>query len=164
MRKYDFGHGGQQEWRVRMKNMVAVEMKRYNYLISEIDAAYHEAANRLGLSDSALIILYALYSSGGECLLSDICRLSGVSKQTIHSGLRKLTDGAIVELAVFQGKKKKVYLTEKGKAAAEDTVGRLIALENGIFDSWSGEEREQYLGLMQKYLDAFREGVRRLER
>ena len=32
-------------------------MKRFNYLLGEMDAVYHEMALKLGLSDSAMIIL-----------------------------------------------------------------------------------------------------------
>ena len=36
------------------------ELRRLNQLLSEIDAVYHEMAWRLGLSDSAEGILYAI--------------------------------------------------------------------------------------------------------
>ena len=55
-----------------MTNRVSKEMNRYNYLVSEIDAVYHEAALRLGLSDSALNILYAICDNGEGCLLQDL--------------------------------------------------------------------------------------------
>ena len=62
-------------------------MRSINHLLSEIDAAYHEASLRLGLADSAMQILYILCSQGGACLLRNICRQSGTSKQTINSAL-----------------------------------------------------------------------------
>ena len=43
-----------------MGNYVINDMKRFNHLISEIDAVYHEAALKLGLSDSAMLILYTV--------------------------------------------------------------------------------------------------------
>lgn len=73
-----------------MENYIKAAMKRFNYLTTEIDAAYHEAALKLGLSDSAMLILYAICNSGDECPLSDIPHLSGISKQTVNSALRKL--------------------------------------------------------------------------
>ena len=66
------------------------EMRRYNHLVGEIDGVYHEMSLRLGLSDSAMIVLYTLCDSGGPCPLRDICRRSGLSKQTVNSALRKL--------------------------------------------------------------------------
>jgi len=77
-----------------MDYFVNTQMKHFNLLLSEIDAAYHDAALRLGLSDSAMLILYTICWCDGECLLSDIT--SGASKQTINSALRKLEADNII--------------------------------------------------------------------
>ena len=42
------------------------ELRRLNYLMGETNAAYHEAALRLGLSDSAMRILYAVCDRGSS--------------------------------------------------------------------------------------------------
>lgn len=89
-----------------MNTCIPEEIKTFNYLFSEIDAAYHETAKRLGLSDSAMQILYAICNHGEQCLLSDICRLSGTSKQTINSALRKLESNGIIYLETAMGRKK----------------------------------------------------------
>lgn len=39
---------------------------------------------------------------------------------------------------------------------ANATAGRPIRLENSIFDEWPAEDVQQYLGLMERYLQAFR--------
>ena len=49
-------------------------MKRYNHLLGEINAVYHEMSLRLGLSDSAMIILYTICDVGNSCPLQDLCR------------------------------------------------------------------------------------------
>lgn len=90
-----------------MEKQINVEMKRMNYLTNEIDGAYHEAALKLGLSDSGMMILYTICNNGDTCLLNDITRLSGISKQTINSALRKLENEGIVYLENFSGRKKK---------------------------------------------------------
>ena len=41
------------------------QLRRFNRLVGETDAVYHELANRLGLSDSAFQILYTLRAEGG---------------------------------------------------------------------------------------------------
>ena len=143
-----------------MENDINAQMKRFNFLMSEIDTAYHDAALKLGMSDSVMLVLYTLCSCGGECMLGDIT--SGVSKQTVNSALRKLESEGIVYLEAFEGRKKKVYLTEKGRQHAGDTVLRVIEAENGIFASWSDEERSTYIDLTQRYLADFREKVKEL--
>ena len=70
--------------------MISKEMKRVNHLIGEIDAVYHEIAWKLGLSDSVFEILYTICNYGDSCMLKDIGRNCGLSKQTINSALRKL--------------------------------------------------------------------------
>jgi len=138
------------------------ELKRFNYLNGEINAAYHEAARRLHLSDSGMMILYIICSSDGECLLSDLVRLSGLNKQTVNSALRKLEQEEIVFLKAFDGRKKLVCLTAKGKSLAESTVARIIQFENEIFLGWTVEERRLYIEMTQKYLDAFQDKIKAL--
>lgn len=145
-----------------MEGYTTKEMRRFNYLLSETDAAYHEAALRLGMSDSTMQVLYTICNRGDSCLLSEICSLSGVSKQTINSALRKLEGEGTVYLEASGGRKKKVCLTDKGRALVEGTVVRLIEIENGILESWPEDEVEQYLELTRKYLAAFREKIRGL--
>lgn len=146
-----------------MKQFVTDDMKRFNYLSSELDAAYHDAAVKMGLSDSAMLVLYAICGDGGDsCLLSDIPRLSGVSKQTINSALRKLETEGVVYLEVPGGRRKRVRLTEAGKALAGRTVLPMIEIENQIFDGWPREERELYLDLTLRYLTEFKEKTKDL--
>ncbi|MDO4325337.1 MAG: helix-turn-helix domain-containing protein [bacterium] len=142
--------------------LIMEEMKRFNYLTSEIDAAYHDVALKLGLSDSAMQVLYAICNNGESCLLSDICKLSGTSKQTINSALRKLEAEDVVYLQSFNGKQKRVCLTENGKVLVKNTVVRLIEIENAIFGSWTKEDQDMYLALTQRYLASFKEKIKEL--
>ncbi len=136
------------------------DTKRFSYLTSEIDLAYHGAARKLGLSDSAMRILYAICLNGDSCPLSDIVLLSGIRKQTINSALRKLEEDGAVDTR--GGKRKRVYLTEAGKALARDSALRVLEIENEIFSSWSKEELESYINLTERYLSAFKEKVKEL--
>ena len=119
-------------------------LKRLNCLLSEMDAAYHEAAQRQGQNDSTSRILYA------------VCESTGLSKQTVNSALRKLEADGILYLEPSGARSKRVCLTEAGLRVADATAGRLIRLENSIFDEWPAEDVQQYLGLMERYLQAFR--------
>lgn len=143
-----------------MEYIVNAHLKRFNLLTSEINAAYHDAALKIGLSDSAFHILYTLCWCDGECPLSDIT--TGASKQTINSALRKLEAENIVRLETYQGRKKKVSLTDAGYALAKNTILPLIAIENGIFGSWSDEEKNLYIELTRQYLSVFTEKIKEL--
>jgi len=146
-----------------MNSFATNEMKRLNYLTGEIESLYHEAALKLGLTDSAMQILYCFCNSGDPCLLSDICRLSGTSKQTINSALRKLEKAGILYLESYRGRQKKVCLTAQGQALAESTVKQLIEIENHILDSWEEKECEAYLELTERYLTELQREIRTLK-
>lgn len=145
-----------------MADEIKSTLERFNLLLSEIDAVYHDAALKMGISDSAMVVLYTVCSMNGDCLLNDITRMSGVSKQTINSALRKLEAEDILYLEASGARKKRVCLTEKGKDLAERTVLRLIGIENDIFRSWSAEERKIYMELTQRYLFMLQDRVKEL--
>lgn len=137
-------------------------MRQWNHLICETDAAYHEAARTLGLTDSSMMILYMLYVNNGSSLLSEIYTQSGISKQTINSALRKLEAEQLVRTEQYSGKKKIVLFTENGKAYAHRTIAHIIAIENEILDSFTAEELKTLLALSQKYLIKFKEKAKTL--
>ena len=140
------------------------ELRRFNYLMGELDAAYHEAELNLGLSDSAMRILYVLCGCGSfRCSLREVCLCSGLSKQTVNSALRKLEGEGLAFLEPIGTKGKDVCLTDAGQALAEGTVARLIAVEDAILGSWPAEDVEKYLSLAEQYLTAFREKAKHLE-
>lgn len=56
-------------------------IREFNRLYKELDDLYHNLALRQGLSDSASIILYALYLLGDGCLQRDICDLSYIASR-----------------------------------------------------------------------------------
>ena len=136
--------------------------KRYNYLLTETNSVYHDIFQKMGLSDSAAYVLYALCNSEGTCLLGEICSLSGIPKQTLNSALRKLETEGMICLEAAGGKKKYVYLTEKGRALSENTIRKVIDMENDILAEWTDEERRLYIVLAEKYLDGLKEKMKRL--
>lgn len=94
--------------------------------------------------------------------MGEICTLSGISRQTINSALRKLEEEGIVYLEDMGGRRKRVCLTDKGRNLAEHKVVRLMEIENGILDSWPKAEMEQYLESMEKYLTALKNKIAEL--
>ena len=133
------------------------ENKRCNYLFGETNAVYHDMAVKMGMSDSAMNILYTICDSGESCLLKEICRRSGISKQTVNSAIRKLEQEGMVYLKSADSRNKYVCLTNRGKELSQNTVIRMIQAENEIFASWPKEEVDIYLELTEKYLNDLRE-------
>ncbi len=145
-----------------MTKNIMEHLHRINYLTAEINSLYHQAALRLGVADSVMHILYMLYDNEGTCMLADICKASGISKQTVNSAIRRLEKEDIVYLQQQTGKTKKVCLTSKGRAYAEETAARIFAAEAEAYSDWTGEEISLHLKLLEKYAGSFRKSLEEL--
>lgn len=145
-----------------MKNKICSSIHRINYLSAELNALYHHASLKLGLTDSASIVLYTIYDNGENCLLSDIYKQSGVSKQTVNSAIRNLEKEHIIYLKQHSGRAKKVVLTDTGKEYVQKTTARLFDAETAAFSSWTEEEINAYIGYIEKYIDSLREQIEKL--
>lgn len=138
------------------------EARRYNRILSEINAVYHEIALKQGFSDSIMSILYIIADNDGTCLISDLVKQSGLNKQTINSALRKLEEESILYLEAAGGRSKRIVLTEKGTSVVHNTVDRVIAVENKIYSSWKPEEWALYLELTERYLNELKEKMKEI--
>lgn len=136
-------------------------MNRFNSLITQTDSIYREAAFKLGLTYSAMMVLYAVLNNGGSCPISDICAF-GINKQTVNSALRKLETEDVVFWEAAGGRRKNVRLTENGMALAEKTILKIINIENEIFASWTKNERETYIELTKRYMNQLSEKVSKI--
>lgn len=145
-----------------METKICSRIHRINYLNAELDALYHHASLKLGLTDSASIVLYTIYDNGEDCLLSDIYKQSGVSKQTVNSAIRNLEKKHIIYLEQHSGRAKKVVLTDTGKEYVQKTTARLFDAEAAAFSSWTEEEISAHIGFMEKYVHSFREQIEKL--
>ena len=140
------------------------EVKRINYLHSEINNVFHEMSQQMGLSDSVSCILYTICNFGDSCLLTDIINMTGIPKQTVNSALRKMEGDGYLQLETTQTRRKKVVLTEAGKLLTRKTAEQMIRMENEIYASWTEEERQLHLALTQRYLDQLKEKAKELHR
>ena len=129
---------------------------QYTCLAGEINSLYHEAAVKAGVSDSVQNILYVICEKDGRRLQSDISKLTGISRQTINSAIRRLERDGIVYLEQGSGLNTIVCMTEKGKHFAQEKIYPLYESENRIWSEWTEEEQQQYLMLTQKYRDALK--------
>ncbi len=145
-----------------MSDVVSKSLNRLNHIISETDALYHEASFRLGISDSVCMILYSICTNGKSCLLNQIVKSTGLSKQTVNSALRRLEKEGVIYLEAVDGRSKNVCLTEKGMLMASETAGRIIEIENEILTSWSQEDIVRYFELSEKFLECLKRKVRTL--
>ncbi len=129
-----------------------LRIKQLNSVLREIDEMYHLVALKLGMSDSAMWILYSVCAEENGIPLCEVVNYTNICKQTINSSLRKLEAEGIVYLVTEDNRRKRVMLTQKGKALANDTVLRLYEAESRILDTWTKEECDMYYSLTKRYL------------
>lgn len=131
----------------------------FNRINNEINALYHLAAARNGLSDSEHMILYILSDEGDGITQSEIMTSCDMSKQTVNSAIAKMQREGLLTLGVKMGRQKRIFLTEAGRQIIQEKIEPLISLEDGIVNSWTQEERSLYLNLSERFRDALKKGV-----
>lgn len=139
-----------------------VEFKEFNSIIGKINGIYHEAALKMGISDSERDILYVLCDKGSGCKQSALYKETGMTRSTVNSSIRKLEKAGILYLTAGQGRNTCVVLTEKGEKYITETVGKLVEIENRIYLNWTPEERQFFLQLNQRFADELEKSVQNL--
>ena len=109
--------------------LLFVDIFPIDYLYKEMNDLYHETALSQGISDSAQVILYTVCELGDGCLQKDICERSFLTKQTVHSSVRKLEREGFLRLEPGKGRDMHLFLTEQGRALAEKTAVPLSRAE-----------------------------------
>lgn len=132
---------------------------KINQILSETNMAYHEISVKLGMTDSEAMILYYLFDCEKPVTQSDIMKCTGISKQTIHSSVRKMIADGIIRLEGINEKSKRIIITENGKAFIQEKVRPILDLEEAVFSTWTAEETVCYVRLLQKYKEQFKELV-----
>lgn len=139
-----------------------VEFQELNHIQWQIDNAYHEAAVKMGLSDSEMWILYILSASGNSCLESVMRKETCMIKTTVNSSLKKMEREGFLRLEPGEGRNVRVILTDEGEELAKRTAWRLIEAENRIYESWTPEEREMLERLNRSFAEKLKKEVQRL--
>lgn len=137
-------------------------VKEFNQLYKEFDVLWHELALSIGVSDSALEILYSIYVLGNGCMQKDICKMSFARKQTINSSIQKLEKDGM--LSMERGKRREMHicLTEKGQKFVTENIAPVVNMENKVFEEMAPEESNELLRLTKKYLENYRNKVKEL--
>ncbi len=131
-------------------------MKEFNHIFKECNHIYHEIALKLGLSDSGFDIFYTLCDIGDGCLQKDICGATMLSKQTIHSSVRKLAEDGYLVMKPGRGRDMHICLTDTGRSLIEEKIALAIQVENLAFTDMSEEEQAEFLRLNRKYVEGLR--------
>lgn len=138
-----------------MKPFQEVSLREFDRLYRRYDQVYHGLALSAGLSDSAFAILYYILEEGEGCSQGELCGSMFLSKQTIHSSVRKLEREGV--LALEGGR---LRLTPEGRRLAEERVRPVMELENAAFLDMDPRDRRELLALTARYIHLFEERVK----
>lgn len=135
------------------------QLYELNKMSKKSVALYHKFALSIGISDSALGVLYALLEAEKPCSQYELCNEWDIPKQTVNSAVTALKKKDFVSLSPISGtrNKKSVSLTENGRKFAEKTVGLLHKAELSALAELSSQERELYIKLNRKYNNSLNE-------
>lgn len=136
-----------------MSDEIQNQLAELNRLYQEGSDLYYKTASALGLSDSALMILYGLCRIGKPCTQKDLCDTFYLKKQTLHSALDKLLKMGIVVTEPSPGntRMKLIVLTEVGRQLCERTAIPFLQGELAAFSRLSAEERDALVALTRKH-------------
>lgn len=129
----------------------------YIRLQHQIDEFYHELAVRQKLSDSALLVLWTLLDLGEGCTQRDICLQFSLTKQTVHSSVRKLAKEGFLSLRPGPGREVQVFLTESGRALLQEKVLPLKHAEEAASRRVGEEQLTAMLHLTRTWFSLFQE-------
>ena len=158
--------GRQQKDKIKAEDQSPIKFQQekalceYMSLYREIDKVYHEIAVKSGLSDSAFVILCSILEIGEGCLQKDICDMNSISKQTVHSSIRRMEQEGYIIIKPEGKKDKKIYLTHFGREFAREKIFPVMEAENEIFVEMNEEEKQELVRLMKQYLRKLREKTR----
>ena len=107
------------------------------------DSLYRGAAAAFGLSDCSMWVLYYLQSAEEPLSQQDLIELMLFPKQTINSAVAGLAKNGYVTLEMIPNTKnrKRILLTDEGRAFAERTVLRMIQAEERAVSEMSDIKR-----------------------
>ena len=116
----------------------------------------------MNLSDSEFSILYIFNEHQEGCNQSAFYKESCMTKSTVNSAIRKMEKKELLYLTPGSGRNTQVFLTENGKKLMEDTVYRVIEIENEIYNGWTPEERELFMKLNRDFAEKLSDKVKKL--
>lgn len=127
---------------------------RIDRAMKSTDDAYVRVARKLGLSESAFDILYALAIDGEGCTQAHLCEISYSNKQTVNSSIHKLEREGIVRLEPGIGRSTLVFLTDAGRRLVEEKIKPVVDAELAALEAVPPVQRTALLDALERYTEA----------
>ena len=147
-----------------MNNQLKQQLQVLNRLYKESEHIYSRLASKLGMTDTAFWVLYAIAHSEEPRTQNDLCSDFFFPVQTIHSAINNLRKDGLVELQVIPGtrNRKAILLTEKGNGFVANTINKADEIEKNAVLCFNEEERELYLSLFKRHIEYLKSEEKRV--
>lgn len=145
-----------------MSEEIHRQLIEYYEVYKETDALYSAVAERSGMSSAMFWTMYAVCSKDGSCAQKDVCGICAMSKQTVHSALKKLqTQGYLyLDVSPADRRSKYIFLTELGECYKREKLYPLFEAEKAAFQQMDQRDREGLLHGSRAYLRQLRAALR----
>ena len=135
------------------------DLARLNRINKAMNDGYHEVSARHGVNDSEFDILYSIYELGDGCLQREVCKVSYLAKQTVHSAIRKLESQEIIRLEPGKGRQMHIRLTERGRDKISQLIVPIVRSEEEALHAFDEAEVQQLLTLYERYTECLRRNL-----
>ena len=137
-----------------MNDSLQQQLEMLNRLCKECNHIYGRLAAKLGMTESAFWVMYAITHSEKPLTQNDLCSNFFFPVQTIHSAINGLRSKGLLELQVIPGtrNRKAILLTETGRVFAADAISRADEMEKNALLMFTEEDRALYLSLYQRHI------------
>ncbi|MCR4673339.1 MAG: MarR family transcriptional regulator [Lachnospiraceae bacterium] len=139
-----------------------IKFRELNSLMEGTDVLYHRAAKSLGISDAELYIYYSLLERGGACPQRDLYKETGISRSTVNSAVKRMEKDGCLRINAIDGRSTRAELTPEGSRRAMKTAGRIIEIENAIYESFPVEDIRKMIELNRIFMERFAAEVKKL--
>lgn len=127
--------------------------ERSSRMLRDFNVVYERGSASAKMPDASFQVLWFLLDLGEGCLQRDVCDYSGIGKQTVNSAVHKLADQGILRLEpTSKGRGVRLFLTEGGRAFAEERVLPFLEADREAFGALPERDREELVRVSQDYL------------
>lgn len=113
---------------------------------------FQKLSEQYGLSEGRLVVMITLYQHPEGITPSELADCSGVTRATISAMVSRMTRDGLAMLSAKEGdgRRKKVTLTEKGRAFLEKAMPQHYKRAEALTANLTTEEREELIRLLRK--------------
>lgn len=117
--------------------------------------AYDDYAKSVGMNYSSMFVFYVIWHQK-DCTQKVICQKTFLPKQTVHSIITGFYKDELIKLVEIpeDRRNKKIVLTSKGNAFADEIIPALDNAEERVFAEMSEQDRRDFNRLLEHYATA----------